>query len=266
MDSLAEWKTYWWDVTATTFNWAVDIWPWQTVLFGVVIVAITTWVFWRLGKKDEVKNLAIDFLVSLVVSIVAFVLVVILVGPFLHSEGIKSKLTELEAVRTEKANFGTAIKELEAQRDDVTNQLKLSQEAMDIQNSEIGKLRRELGDTRKQVDDKNASMAEKVTRQAHSEKIAAFLDAGEAIKRKCFLGSDTPRKEAVEWHDQIVNYLKTTMDSSHVIRFKNTQAPNARSHYFLSDGKPVAKECNDNAQDIDKKLEVLKEFLSELSK
>ncbi|MEO6111875.1 MAG: hypothetical protein ABIQ24_08610 [Nitrospiraceae bacterium] len=114
--------------------------------------------------------------------------------------------------------------------------------------------------------DLQGKLADKVARQTHREKLAAFLDTGEAIKTKCFSGLDTPRKEAVEWHDQILSYLKMTMDSSHVIRFKNTRSPNAKLHYFLPGGKPVAKECNDNAQDIDIKLDVLRDFLSELSK
>lgn len=109
-------------------------------------------------------------------------------------------------------------------------------------------------------------LADKVSRQTHMEKLAAFLDTGEAIKRKCFSGLDTPRKEAVEWHDEVLNYLKTTMDSSHVMRFKNTRSPNAKLHYFLPDGKPVERKCNENAQDLDIKLEVLRDFLSELSK
>lgn len=113
--------------------------------------------------------------------------------------------------------------------------------------------------------DLQGKLTGKVARQAHSEKIAAFLDAGEAIKRKCFLGSDTPRQEAVEWHNQVLSYLKTTMDSAHVIRFKNTRSPDAKMHYFLPDMKLVAKECNDNAQEMDTKLEVLRDFLSELS-
>jgi hypothetical protein len=103
MDSWTAWKSYWWDVTTASFNWAVDIWPWQTVLFGVVIVAITTGVFWKLGRYDEVKNIAIGFAVSLGVSIVAFVLFVFLVGPFLHSEGAKAKLTELETKASKQA-------------------------------------------------------------------------------------------------------------------------------------------------------------------
>ena len=102
MDSWTAWKVYWWDVTTASFNWAVDIWPWQTVLFGVVIVAITTGVFWKLGRNDEVKNIAIGFAVSLAVSIVAFVLFVLLIGPFLHSKGMKATVTELETLRTEK--------------------------------------------------------------------------------------------------------------------------------------------------------------------
>jgi hypothetical protein len=60
--------------------------------------------------------------------------------------------------------------------------------------------------------DLQGKLADKVARQTHSQKLAAFLDTGEAIKRKCFSGLDTPRKEAVEWHDQILSYLKTTMD------------------------------------------------------
>lgn len=114
--------------------------------------------------------------------------------------------------------------------------------------------------------DLQGKLADKIARKTHMEKLAAFLDTGEAIKRKCFSGSDTPRNEAVEWHNQILSYLKTTMDSSHVIRFNNTPAPNARLSYFLPGGKPVARACNENAQDIDMKLNVLREFLSELSK
>lgn len=114
--------------------------------------------------------------------------------------------------------------------------------------------------------DLQGKLADKVTRQTHMEKLAAFLDTGDAIKRKCFSGSDVPRNEAVEWHDQVLNYLKTTMDSAHVIRFKNTREPDARSRYILPDGKPVARACNDNAQDVELKLQVLRDFLSELSK
>ncbi len=110
----------------------------------------------------------------------------------------------------------------------------------------------------------NKSLADKGNRQIHREKLAEFLDTGEAIKQKCFSGLDVPRKEAMEWYEQIISYLKT-MDSSHVSRFKNTRAPNRRLHYFLPDGTPVAGACNENAQDIDLKLDVLREFISELS-
>jgi hypothetical protein len=90
MENWTEWKAYWWDVIVASFNWAVNIWPMPTVLFGVVIVAITTGVFLKLGRYHEVKNTLIGFFVSLVVTIVAFVLFVLLIGPFLHSEGIKA--------------------------------------------------------------------------------------------------------------------------------------------------------------------------------
>jgi hypothetical protein len=175
-------------------------------------------------------------------------------------------LTELNELRIEKKNFATTIEEFKTQRNDAIGEKKLFEEARDILQAESDKLRLELNQARRQLDDRKALIDEKAARQTHKEKLAAFLDAGEAIKRKCFSGLDTPRKEAVEWHDQILSYLKTTMDSSHVIRFKNTRSPNAKLHYFLPDGKPVAKLCNDNAQDVDIKLDVLREFLSELTK
>jgi hypothetical protein len=99
------WKAYWVEVITSSFNWAVTVWPIPTVLLGVVIVAITTGVFWRLGRYDEVKNIAIGFFVSLAVSIATFVLFMLLIGPFLHFKGIAPTLTELETLRNEKKNL-----------------------------------------------------------------------------------------------------------------------------------------------------------------
>ncbi len=267
MDALSEWGSYWGEITASSFNWAVTLWPIQTVAFGVVIVVITTGVFWRLGKREEVKNIAIGFFVSLIVSIVAFVIFVILVGPFLHSEGGKAKLAELDQLRTDKANFDTTIKELKAQRDDAINRLKLSEEAMDIQNSEIGKLRRELGDAGRQLDDKKASMAEKVARNTLKGKFLIYLHSAQIIKQNCLSGLKdySPMKEFEEWYKQTVRELRDLGDGSYMFRFSDTPPPNARSHYEVG-GKPVSEECNQVAKVIDIKQAVLKDFIAELSR
>ena len=167
--------------------------------------------------------------------------------PVIQDEGSRRTIDDLRQQLNERS---IEIQELKRLKDK-------AEEAANRNASDIVVLNNKLRDL-------HGKLADKIARQTHREKLAAFLDAGEAIKRTCFSGLDIPIKEAVEWHDHIFSYLKTTMDSSHVIRFKNTRSPNAKMHYFLPDGRTVAKECNDNAQDMDMKLEVLRDFLSEL--
>jgi low affinity Fe/Cu permease len=203
MDNWTEWKTYWWDVTAASFNLAVDIWPIPTVIWGVVIVAITSLVFRKLGRLDEAKNIAIAFAVSLAVTIVTFVLFVLVIGPFLHSKGLAPALTELETLRTEKRNLATTIEDLKTQRDDTIREKKLSEEAKDILQAELDKARQRL-------DDRKASVAEKVRRKAVSDKLGRLLEEGEALKAQSLtqVQKPAPVAEADKWRDRTAEYVK----------------------------------------------------------
>ena len=98
MDNWTEWKAYWWDVLAESFNWAVTLWPIPTVLLGCFVTAITMAIHWQLGQRSEAKNIGISLGVGVIASGVAFFLFVILIGPFLHSKGIAPTLTKLETL------------------------------------------------------------------------------------------------------------------------------------------------------------------------
>ena len=228
-------------------------------------MGVTSWIYYKLGRSAEAEKITIAFAIGLAVNVAAFVLFVLLIGPFLHFKEIAPSLIELGTLRAEKENYATTIEELKYQRDHATSEKKLSEEATDFLNSEIGKLRRELGDARKQANEKKASIAERVARDAHRDTFAQFLHEGKAMQQECFNGlTQTPKKDFLDWHDKVLAYVKTAMSSSHVIRFTDTMI-NIRLQFFDSKRQTASGICVDIGREIEAKLMVLREFILELN-
>ena len=221
MESLAEWKTYWWDVIAASFNWVVILWPIPTIILGAVIMLVTALVYSKLGRPTDAKSIYIAFAVGLAVSVATFVLFVLFIGPFLHFIKMVPSLTELETLRAEKKNLGTTIEELKVERDGALTQQKLFEEARDILRGELDKVRGELTDASKRLDDKRSAKAEKGRQKAIREHLGLLFGEGQALLRLCFtqVKNPAPLPEAMEWLNKTYEYVKREIGSADATQF-----------------------------------------------
>lgn len=142
----------------------------------------------------------------------------------------------------------------------------LADNATDRAVSDNALLKSRMEEKARTIQELQNKLTDRVAREKRRDSIAKFIHAGTQIFYMCGKGlTDSPQKEFREWHDQIMSFFTNSNDSSYVIRFTDTIPGDAKLHYFI-DGKSVRNGCTDTALIIDRKLNVLREILSELSK
>lgn len=244
-----------------------EVKAWVFTAIGLVITySIAKWKRddW---KMQEVKKEAWNVLTAtLTLCGVILLFLLFIYSPYQQYKQLQLSSKNAQDELKKYQSIGEELKDAKAQWDEAIKQQKLLEEAMDIQNSEIGKLRRELGDARRQLDDKKASMAEKVDRNALKENIGVYLYSSEIVKENCVKGLiDSPIKAFLEWNEHTLRELGKLKDPSYLVRFQHTPPPAARGHYEIG-GKPVSEECNRIFKLIEIKQAELKKFMAELSR
>lgn len=271
-DQISLFIKYWSD----GFQWSLQLvldslWDVRGILIFLIIwLGIVAKKWYDLGWKDAGVAVVVRVILAMkallwpaLVLAVIFVFILLFVAPAtrykrldnLHTEAQVRILGLQEQIDMKAAELEDSKKLLDERRQTI-EQL---QEANERLQDDYQKLF-------KGVRSRKAEELDKAARKARADKLALFFHDGETIKKKCFVGlSDSPQKDFGDWQNQVMGYLKAEMDSSHLIIFADTRTPNMRLQYQVN-GKPVAKECNEVAKVIDMKLEVLREFLSELNK
>ena len=132
--------------------------------------------------------------------------------------------------------------------------------------SDYAALKSKSKDDARIIHDLQNKLTDRGTKEKRRDTIAKFIHTGTQIMNICATGLiDSPQKEFSDWHDQVVSYLKNSSDSSYVIRFTDTIPPDAKRYYSI-DGKPIKNRCTETALVVERKLDALRDFLSELSK
>ncbi|UVT14609.1 MAG: hypothetical protein H8K04_12205 [Nitrospira sp.] len=83
MEGLS-WIGYWHQVIVACFYWAIELYPFPTLMFGVFITLITAIGFIFVGKHKEARNVVLAFCFGLAVCALAILGVALTWGPYIH--------------------------------------------------------------------------------------------------------------------------------------------------------------------------------------
>ncbi len=271
-DQISLFLKYWNDCFLWSLQLVLDsLWDFRGILIFLLLwLGIVAKKWYDLGWKDA--GMAVVVRISLAAKALLWPSLV-LAGIFVFILLLVAPATRYKQLDVLHRDAQVRIVEIQEQIDIKATELEDSKKLLDERRQTIEQLQEanerlqdDYQKVLKGVRGRKAEEFDKAARKTRADKIALFFHDGETIKKKCLVGlSDSPQKDFGDWQNQVMGYLKAEMDSSHLIIFADTRTPNARLQYQVN-GKPVAKECNEVAKLIDVKLEVLREFLSELNK
>lgn len=172
----------------------------------------------------------------------------------------ESVFNNVQSVIAQRDRDLDAQKSLVQDRNNENHELKRQN---DLLSTRLESLQTQLDSKDRMIRDLQYKLADKVARRMQSDTLAKFLDDGQRIKTRCYVGStDSPLREVSDWNERVLKYLKSSMDSSHTIRFTDTIPPDAEGG-VLANEKLATKECIEVTHKIDRKMDVIRAFLSE---
>lgn len=175
--------------------------------------------------------------------------------PIVKDDGSKAIITDLQQQLNRKDIEAQELKRLRDRAEDTASRAV----------SDNATLKSQVRDLQGKVDDKKTSIAEKAARHTHRDKFAQFMHEGMDMQQRCFNGlTQSPEKDFLDWQAKVLAHVKTTMSSSHVIRFTDTMI-NIRLQFFDAKRQAIPGICADTGREIEAKLVVLREFISELN-
>lgn len=263
---------YWLEIAMVSYDLATTWWPIPTIILAVLVILV------KASQEGNWKSLN-EWALSVGKALVIFLIgLFFLYAPYAHNAKLKETIAQDEARKIQQPII----------RDDgsqaIINDLRQQLNRNDIDAQELKRLKDQADEARRRTGSENSSLRnrlenndktihqlrekldDKASRDTLRDNLADYLQQGQAIKDKCVLGLvDAPMENITEWLQKIMGYLKTVKDSSRLARLMSTPTPHAGGSLQIA-GKPVSEKCILAIKVIDKKLEILNVFLSELSK